>query len=135
MNERLRDLRKALGLTQSELGERVGVGGAAISKIEKGDRGLTEALLRAIFREFNVNEEWLRHGSGEMFSQHSADLVAQLSRQYGLGLYGKQLLSTYLQLSDSDKRAVERFVAQLTANVQQAEDQYTTPKGGDLLAE
>lgn len=96
MNERLRDLRKALGLTQSELGERVGVGGAAISKIEKGDRGLTEALLRAICREFNVNEEWLQHGSGEMFSQYSADLVAQLSRQYGLGLYGKQLLSTYL---------------------------------------
>ena len=50
MNERLRDLRKALGLTQSELGEKVGIGGAAISKIEKGDRGLTETLLRAICR-------------------------------------------------------------------------------------
>ena len=135
MNERLRDLRKALGLTQSELGEKVGIGGAAISKIEKGDRGLTETLLRAICREFNVNEEWLRHGSGEMFSQPSADLVEQMARQYGLGLYGEQLLATYLQLSDADKKAVERFVAQLTANVQQAEDTNSAPKGGELLGQ
>lgn len=135
MHERLRDLRKALGLTQSELGEKVGIGGSAISKIEKGDRGLTETLLRAICREFNVNEEWLRHGSGEMFSQHSADLVEQMARQYGLGLYGEQLLATYLQLSDADKKAVERFVAQLTANVQQAEDTHSAPKGGELLAQ
>lgn len=122
MNERLRDLRKALGLTQSELGEKVGIGGAAISKIEKGDRGLTETLLRAICREFNVNEEWLRHGSGEMFTHTGSDLVAELSEAYHLGTYGEQLLATYLQLSDADKRAVERFVAQLTANVQKAED-------------
>lgn len=122
MNERLRDLRKKLGLNQVEFGEKIGIGGTAISKIEKGDRGLTETLLRAICREFNVNEEWLRNGTGEMFTHTSNDLVAELSETYHLGTYGEQLLATYLQLSDADKRAVERFVSQLTANVQKAED-------------
>lgn len=121
MNERLRDLRKTLGLNQVEFGEKVGIGGTAISKIEKGDRGLTETLLRAICREFNVNEEWLRHGTGEMFVQKNTDLLSRLSEEYHLGLYGQQLLETYMQLSDADKRAVERFVIQLTANVENAE--------------
>lgn len=121
MNDRLRDLRKALGLNQVEFGERIGIGGTAISKIEKGDRGLTEALLRSICREFDVNEEWLRYGTGSMFSQKNMDLIEQLSDKYDLGLYGRQLLETYLELSDSDKRAVERFVANLTANVEKAE--------------
>lgn len=123
MNERLRDLRKRLGLNQVEFGEKVGIGGTAISKIEKGDRGLTETLLRSICREFNVNEEWLRYGTGEMFSPKSSDMISDLSRKYGLGLYGQQLLETYLSLSDADKRAVERFVMQLTANVEKSEGQ------------
>ena len=114
MNERLRDLRKKLGLNQVEFGEKIGIGGTAISKIEKGDRGLTETLLRAICREFNVNEEWLRNGTGEMFTEKNDNLISQLATEYHL--------ATYLQLSDADKRAVERFVAQLTANVQKAED-------------
>lgn len=123
MNERLRDLRKTLGLNQVEFGERIGIGGTAISKIEKGDRGLTESLLRSICREFDVNEEWLRYGTGEIFNQKNMDLLDQLSDKYDLGLYGRQLLETYLELSDSDKRAVERFVAHLTANVEKAEQQ------------
>lgn len=135
MNERLKDLRKKLGLNQNEFGEKVGIGGTAISKIEKGNRGLTETLLRAICREFNVSEDWLRNGNGEMFSRQSTDLIEQLTQQYSLGLYGQQLLATYLQLSDADKRAVERFVSQLTANVQQAEDAQTVPEKEKLLAE
>lgn len=123
MNERLRDLRKALSLNQVEFGERIGIGGTAISKIEKGDRGLTEALLRSICREFDVNEEWLRFGTGEMFNRKSQDLIEQLTNKYNLGLYGRQLLETYLELSDADKKAVERFVLQLTINVEKAEHQ------------
>lgn len=61
-----------------------------------------------------------------MFLPQSTDLVDQLSREFGLGLYGQQLLATYLGLSEADKRAVERFVAQLVQNVQTAEDQLET---------
>ena len=83
---------------------------------------MSDSIILLICREFNVNEEWLRHGTGEMFVQKSNDLISKLSEEYHLGLYGQQLLETYMQLSDADKRAVERFVMQLTANVQKAED-------------
>lgn len=67
MNERVRKIRKALGLTLEQFGERLGVGKTAISKIESGDRGVTDQMRKSICREFNVNDDWFRTGEGEMF--------------------------------------------------------------------
>lgn len=69
MNERIRELRKLLGLTLEKFGAPLGVGKTAISKIENGDRGVTDQMIKSICREYNVNEEWLVHGTGEMFSE------------------------------------------------------------------
>lgn len=122
MNERLKKLRKALNLNQVDFGSKLSLTGSAISRYESGVNAMSDSIILLICREFNVNEEWLRHGTGEMFVQKNNDLVSKLSEEYHLGLYGQQLLETYMQLSDADKRAVERFVMQLTANVQKAED-------------
>jgi transcriptional regulator with XRE-family HTH domain len=67
--ERVKELRKSLGLTLEKFGERLGVGKTAISKIENGERGVTDQMLKSICREYNVNEEWLVSGTGEMFSE------------------------------------------------------------------
>lgn len=135
MNERLKLLRKTLKLNQVDFGSRLSLTGSAISRYESGVNAMADNIVLLICREFNVNEDWLRNGNGEMFSRQSTDLIEQLTQQYSLGLYGQQLLATYLQLSDADKRAVERFVSQLTANVQQTEDAQTVPEKGKLLAE
>lgn len=74
MNERLRTLRKKLGMTLNEFGEKLGVTGTAISRIEKGNRNFTEQMVISVCREFNVNEEWLRTGEGEMFVKLDPDL-------------------------------------------------------------
>ena len=135
MNERLKLLRKTLKLNQVDFGSRLSLTGSAISRYESGVNAMADNIVLLICREFNVNEDWLRNGNGEMFSRQSSDLIEQLTQQYSLGLYGQQLLATYLQLSDADKRAVERFVSQLTANVQQAEDAQTVAEKEKLLAE
>lgn len=121
MNERLKQLRKALKLNQVDFGAKLSLTGSAISRYESGVNAMADNIVLLICREFDVNEEWLRYGTGSMFSQKNTDLIEQLSDKYNLGLYGRQLLETYLELSDSDKRAVERFVANLTANVEKAE--------------
>lgn len=122
MNERLKQLRKALKLNQVDFGAKLSLTGSAISRYESGVNAMADNIVLLICREFDVNEEWLRYGTGSMFSQKNMDLIEQLSDKYNLGLYGRQLLETYLELSDSDKRAVERFVANLTANVEKAEN-------------
>lgn len=121
MNERLKQLRKTLKLNQVDFGAKLSLTGSAISRYESGVNAMADNIVLLICREFDVNEEWLRYGTGSMFSQKNMDLIEQLSDKYDLGLYGRQLLETYLELSDSDKRAVERFVANLTANVEKAE--------------
>jgi transcriptional regulator with XRE-family HTH domain len=68
MKERILALRKALHLKQGEFAARLGMKGTALSMIEVGDNSLTEKNIRLICMTFNVNEEWLRTGKGEMFA-------------------------------------------------------------------
>ena len=62
--ERVKSVRKSCNLTLEKFGERLGVTKTAISYVESDKRNLTEQMLKAICREFNVNEDWLRTGSG-----------------------------------------------------------------------
>lgn len=73
MQNRIRAVRAAVdgGLSQDKFAERLGVTGAAISRIESGMRNITDATIKSICREFDVNETWLRTGEGEMFVQPS----------------------------------------------------------------
>ena len=132
MNERLKQLRKALKLNQVDFGAKLSLTGSAISRYESGVNAMADNIVLLICREFDVNEEWLRYGTGSMFSQKNMDLIEQLSDKYDLGLYGRQLLETYLELSDSDKRAVERFVVHLTANDEEAERQEQNRIGSSI---
>ena len=70
MNERLKIIILKLKLSQEYIGTKIGVTNATISRLEKGVNNFTERMITSICREFNVNEEWLRHGTGEMFIQN-----------------------------------------------------------------
>ena len=72
MNERISLVRKEAGLTQEEFGAKVGgLSRNYIWMIEKGDRVPSDRTISDICREFDVNEEWLRTGAGEMFKPKS----------------------------------------------------------------
>lgn len=64
MNKRLTEIRQTQKMTMEQFGKSLGVTKAAISKLENGQRNLTEQMIKAICREFNVNEHWLRTGEG-----------------------------------------------------------------------
>lgn len=70
MNERFKTLRIKLGLSQEDIGNRLTVTKSTISRLEKGINKFTERMIVSICREFNVNKEWLRYGTGEMFIQN-----------------------------------------------------------------
>lgn len=73
MNERIKEVRSALGLSAEKFGAKIGVTRSAISKMELGVCNVSEQSIISICREFNVNEEWLRNGSGDMFNTLSQD--------------------------------------------------------------
>ena len=68
MNERVKLIRKRLGLTQDQLAQRLGIGKAALSMIETGKTGLSSRNRNILVQELNVNPEWLETGRGEIFN-------------------------------------------------------------------
>lgn len=73
MNERIKELRKALGLTQQRFAEIIGVKQNTVAQYEIGRNQPIDTVITLICREFNVDENWLRTGEGEMFRQQSRD--------------------------------------------------------------
>src|SRR5699024_3632256 len=69
--ERVKQMRKSKGMTLEKFGERVGVTKQTVSRIENGVNALTEQMLLSVCREFDVNEQWLRTGEGEIFKERS----------------------------------------------------------------
>ena len=67
----------ALGLTQAKFAERVAIVASFISEIEGGVREINERAIRLIIAEYNVNESWLRHGQGSMFSEDISATVSE----------------------------------------------------------
>ena len=85
MLNRIKELRKQLGLTQTEFGTRLGVKGNTVTGYETGIRTPSDAVITSICREFNVNELWLRQGVGEMFQTKTREaemdeLISRLLR-------------------------------------------------------
>lgn len=68
MNSRIKELRKILKLTQSEFGSKIGLKPTSLCDIEQNRCNVTERVIIAICSKFNVNENWLRNGEGEMFN-------------------------------------------------------------------
>lgn len=66
---RIKELRKALSLTQQEFADRLNIKRGAVANYEIGRNTPIDAVISLICREFNVNEEWLRNGEGDMFTQ------------------------------------------------------------------
>lgn len=67
MKTRLKELRKSLALNQTEFAERLGITQTSYSMIEGGARPLLNRHIKVICSEFNVNENWLKNGLGEMY--------------------------------------------------------------------
>ena len=73
MHERIRQVRKAYGLTLEQFGEKIGLKKSVLSRIENGYSMPQEQTLRLICRVFNVSYAWLKDGVGEMTAESDED--------------------------------------------------------------
>lgn len=110
-NERVKEVRKSLGLTLEKFGERIGVTRGSMSNIENGNRNLTEQMTKSICREFGVDYIWLTTGEGEMFVDTDDDFIERIDRiMAGEDEARKNLFKFMLELSDEDIVALDRLM-------------------------
>ena len=102
--ERMKQLRKEiLKLTQDEFSKGINITRSNVASIESGRINITDRVIADICAAFNVSEEWLRTGEGEMMSQKSKSIVDELSAIYRLDERRKRLLGNFLSLNDEDQ--------------------------------
>ena len=113
VHDRIKEIRISLGLNQSDFGNKIGLGQAGVSALEKGIRGITDRNIQLICEKFNVNEEWLRNGEGEMFLDVSeedefmkAATELRISGDEGI----MQAVIEYWKMSPEQREIIKNFI-------------------------
>lgn len=125
MGERVRELRKTLGLSGEKFGEKIGLKRNSLSQIETGKNNLSEQSILAICREFNVNEEWLRYGTGEMFKDMTLDeeIISFIGdiQWDASNTFKKRFVSAIAKLNDEEWKVLEKIITVCANEVEEKE--------------
>ena len=117
MKDRIKKIRKELDLTQQKFADKLGVQRNTIAMYEMGRTLPSDAIMRSICREFNINEDWLRTGQGEMFIKQTRDeqiasFVGSIQSS-GDDSFKKRFISMLSALDESDWEVLEKMVIML----------------------
>ena len=123
MNERLKKLRRTLELTQQEFADKIGSKRSTIAKYETGSNIPSAAVISLVCKEFDVNEDWLKTGDGEMFEEltdqektmkYIAKLVKDKDSVVANAITAVAI--TYEQLDDAGKAVIDKTLLQCIDN-------------------
>ncbi len=104
LGERLRKVRKAFDLTQQELADKIGSKRNTVATYEMGRTNPSTAIITLICREFNINEEWLRYGTGDMFQEESTFSLDEYATAHHLTDIDIKILRLYMELDETTRR-------------------------------
>lgn len=106
-------------MPQDTFAKKVGLTKNYISLVETGNRSLADRTVKDICRIFDVNEEWLRNGTGEMFVQKSkdeqiAEMLADIQKE-GDASFKHRLISALTRLNESDWDTLEKLIDEIAS--------------------
>ena len=115
MNNRLRLLRKSLNLTQQEFADRLGVKRNTIANYETGRNEPVDSVFSLICREFNVNPEWLRDGTGDMNVEKSTFSLDDYANANKLTDLEKEIIRNFMELEPDVRSGIYNFFNKLAS--------------------
>ena len=84
INERIKQVRRTLNLTQSAFGKRIAISTSYLASMEIGDKKVNDRTIRLITMEFGVDEHWLRTGEGSMYNEEADVFLAKATSLFRL---------------------------------------------------
>lgn len=106
INERVKVVRKTIGLNQTGFGKRIAIAQGYLTNIENGRRDVTEKTLKLICLEFNVNETWLRTGVGEMFNKSDTFSLDQYAVDHHLTPLELDIIREYMSMDEDTRKVI-----------------------------
>lgn len=113
MNNRIKELRNVLGLTQKEFGDKLKVSKQAVYKWESGERTASNQVLNSIAEIFGASYLWLKDGEGEMFELFPEQEIDNLVLKYDLDDLDREIISAYVNLSDAEREGLKKILKSL----------------------
>lgn len=112
--ERLIKIRESIELSQEKFALKLGLSRNFINQVENRKKNISDRTISDICREFNVNEEWLRNGTGEMFVKKSkndqiSDMISDVLNSDDES-FKRRLISALSKLDDSDWESLEKLI-------------------------
>ena len=119
LNNRLKEIRRTLHMTQKELGDVLGITNGAVSDIEKGKAALTERNISLICEKLNIDKDWLKSGTGDMFlpelpEDEFSKILSEIEESNDDFI--KNFLKIYWQLDENGKKVIKCFAKTLAEN-------------------
>ena len=122
MKDRIKRIRTDSGLNQSDFGKKISISRSAVWKIENGENTPSEQTINIICREFNVNEDWLRSGTGDMYKLIPNKLELYLGEiSNGDDDFIKDLIEAYMELDQTSKDALKQIAKKMADNQKKRE--------------
>ena len=111
--ERVKQLRKGLGMTQESFGKKLGVKRDVIANIELGRAPVKDLMMNLICKTFKVNPLWLEKEEGEMFLDIPDSILDDVALEFDLSPTEKNIVTNYLRMSPEDRRKVADLLKKL----------------------
>ncbi len=119
INIRITELRKVLNLSMEKFGNQVGITKSSINAIEKGRNNPSEQTIMLICKAYNVSPLWLKEGIGDMFLDFPKNELDRIAQDYALDETDKLLIETFLESSESDRKAIKIFLQTFAKKIEQ----------------
>ena len=122
MKNRIKEIRKDKKMSMEKFGELIGLKKNSISQLESGVNSPSDVTIKSICREFSVNEEWLRHGTGDMYIPTADKLENYLGMiSKGDDDFIKDIIEVYMELDQTSKEALKQIGLKMADKIKKRE--------------
>ena len=122
INDRIKEVRKKLKLSQTAFGEKLGVGRGVITNIELNLTEPKDLFIDLLCKTFGVNPNWLISGTGDMFISSADNILNQLSKEYKLDPTDEAIIKTYLSFGADERKIIKRYITETAEQIAGPDD-------------
>lgn len=117
MNNRIKELRQNLELSQSEFSNKILISQSQLALIENGSRNITDRIIKDICREFKVDYIWLTTGEGNMFINNETDILTAIDNILaGEDEFYKNIVKMVVNLDPDEIKLIKKMAQSLLEN-------------------
>lgn len=122
VNIRIHDVRLFYEMSMEKFGARIGITRSSVNSLEKGKNNPSDQTIKLICKEFNVDYFWLTEGKGDMLTAFPETIIDEVIDQFKLDKSDKAILQAYVNLTDTDRKAVKNFLLSIAENAKEESD-------------